>query len=98
MPWLHHLAFPLFFAIALFWPAVAGAFVSSTPANAHIRFAAFSFIATTPNQTAAALPQVRTQGGIPRGADVAAAGLIPGVPVGPTLVCTGSRLMGTYHD
>ncbi len=41
----------------------------------------------TPNQTAA-FPQIWTQGGVPRGANAAAAGLTPGVPIGPTPVWT----------
>jgi hypothetical protein len=41
----------------------------------------------TPNQ-AAAFPQIWTQGAIPRGANAAAAGLTPGVPIGPTPVWT----------
>jgi hypothetical protein len=41
----------------------------------------------TPNQTAA-FPQIWTQGGIPRGANAAAAGLTPAVPIGPTPVWT----------
>ena len=41
----------------------------------------------TPNQTAA-FPQIWTQGGIPCGANAAAAGLTPRVPIGPTTVWT----------
>ncbi|MFT3838512.1 MAG: RHS repeat-associated core domain-containing protein [Myxococcaceae bacterium] len=41
----------------------------------------------TPNQ-AAAFPKIWTQGGVPRGANAAAAGLTPGVPIGPTPVWT----------
>ena len=41
----------------------------------------------TPNQTAA-FPQIWAQGGIPRGANAAAAFLTPGVPLGPTPVWT----------
>jgi hypothetical protein len=41
----------------------------------------------TPNQTAA-FPQIWTQGGVPRGANAAAAGLTPGLPIGPTPVWT----------
>jgi hypothetical protein len=41
----------------------------------------------TPNQTAA-FPQIWTQGGIPREANAAAAGLTPGVPIGLTPVWT----------
>lgn len=41
----------------------------------------------TRNQ-AKAFPQIWTQGGVPRGANAAAAGLTPGVPIGPTPVWT----------
>jgi hypothetical protein len=41
----------------------------------------------TPNQTKA-FPQISTQGGIPRGANAAGAGLTPGTAIGPTPVWT----------
>lgn len=54
---------------------------------------AFLEVKTGPSATwtknqAAAIPQIWTQGGIPRGANAAAAGLTPGVPIGPTPVWT----------
>ncbi|MGH3937264.1 MAG: hypothetical protein ACRDTG_01300, partial [Pseudonocardiaceae bacterium] len=39
----------------------------------------------TPNQTTA-FPQIAAQGGVPRGANAAAAGLTPGTAIGPTPV------------
>jgi hypothetical protein len=46
-----------------------------------------AFASLTPNQMAA-FPQIWAEGAIPRGANAAAAGLIPGVPIGPTPVWT----------